>query len=141
MYKLTYNGLILRLSDQTFIPQSPDNRDYQEYLEWVNGGNVAEDPDPLPSIPNWKQLENSLRNTPLWAKVFQASTLSLKAQSAYNLLYGSLTTTHNLDDFRFSITFLRASMSEIVEIGDFTTEEISTINALLFNSNFDIVLE
>ena len=49
MYKLIKNSLsgeiktVARLSDNAFIPFSPDNTDYQEYLKWV-----AESPDNVP---------------------------------------------------------------------------------------------
>ena len=47
MYKLINtisNGkIVLRLSDNTFIPFDPANTDYQEYLKWV-----AESPDNVP---------------------------------------------------------------------------------------------
>jgi hypothetical protein len=39
---------IRRMADGADIPIDIRNRDYQEYLEWVNAGNTAEDPDPLP---------------------------------------------------------------------------------------------
>lgn len=35
---------VKRLSDDTFIPLDPDNKDYQKYLEWVAEGNT-----PLPA--------------------------------------------------------------------------------------------
>lgn len=36
---------VQRLSDGAFIPFDPANRDYQEYLAWVEAGGV---PDPAP---------------------------------------------------------------------------------------------
>ncbi len=48
MYKIIKNPFsneitsILRLSDTTFIPFDPGNRDYQEYLEWLAQGNEPE---------------------------------------------------------------------------------------------------
>jgi hypothetical protein len=43
-YQLTSGDTILRLSDNAYIPQAHGNRDYREYLEWLDAGNV-----PLPA--------------------------------------------------------------------------------------------
>jgi|TARA_B100000073_G_scaffold233377_1_gene195028 hypothetical protein len=37
------NACIFRVHDNTSIPYCEDNRDYQEYLDWVAEGNT---PDP-----------------------------------------------------------------------------------------------
>tara|TARA_B100001996_G_scaffold81937_1_gene60455 strand:- start:39 stop:206 length:168 start_codon:yes stop_codon:yes gene_type:complete len=37
--------LILRKEDNAFIPKNDENKDYQEYLEWVAAGNTAEAAD------------------------------------------------------------------------------------------------
>ena len=53
-YKLlNYNGVlsgIKRISDSASIPLSQENRDYVEYLAWLDDGNTADlaDPDPAP---------------------------------------------------------------------------------------------
>lgn len=49
MYKkITLKGIeqnvVLRLSDNAFIPFDPANTDYQAYLKWVEAGNT-----PLPA--------------------------------------------------------------------------------------------
>jgi len=44
MYQLTQGDMILRLSDNAFIPPSHGNTDYQEYLAWLAEGNT-----PLPA--------------------------------------------------------------------------------------------
>ena len=53
MYKKTKNGrtgeenpnIILRTTDNLYIPVSEGNIDYQEYLAWVAEGNTAEAAD------------------------------------------------------------------------------------------------
>ena len=55
MYKqLTNSTTIVRLSDNAFIPESPGNRDYQEYLEWaaIEGNTIhPADVPPPPPVP------------------------------------------------------------------------------------------
>lgn len=43
-YQITHNELILRLDDNAWIPPDPANRDYAEYLRWLEEGNK-----PLPA--------------------------------------------------------------------------------------------
>ena len=38
-------GVVLRVEDQAFIPFDPANRDYQEFLRFIEDGGV---PDPAP---------------------------------------------------------------------------------------------
>ncbi len=53
MYKKLIDGItgqesesiIKRKSDNASIPKNPENKDYQEYLEWVDAGNTIEDAD------------------------------------------------------------------------------------------------
>ena len=44
MYKLTKYDNVQRLSDNAFIPFDPQNRDYADYLKWLEEGGV-----PLPA--------------------------------------------------------------------------------------------
>ena len=52
MYKLTEAG-VLRLSDKAYIPDCDDNRDWQEYQQWLKEGN-----EPLPMDP--PPIDNSI---------------------------------------------------------------------------------
>lgn len=44
MYQLTSTDLILRTTDNVFIPADPNNADYQAYQAWLAAGNT-----PLPA--------------------------------------------------------------------------------------------
>jgi len=50
MYQLTNSPTIIRLADHACIPPDPANRDYRDYLEWVEAGNTPE-PAPEPPAP------------------------------------------------------------------------------------------
>ena len=44
MYKHSSFNVVLRVSDNTYIPFDPANADYKEYLKWIAEGNT-----PLPA--------------------------------------------------------------------------------------------
>jgi hypothetical protein len=46
-YQLTTSTCIIRLSDGATIPNDPGNRDYAEYLDWLEAGNT---PEPAPDL-------------------------------------------------------------------------------------------
>ena len=60
MYQLTTSTSIKRLSDGAFIPNDPGNRDYREYLDWLDAGNTPEpapEPEPAPVLTTEQKLE------------------------------------------------------------------------------------
>jgi hypothetical protein len=60
MYQLTTGSTILRLTDNAFIPPDGGNRDYREYLDWLEAGNTPEpapEPEPVPELTTEQKLE------------------------------------------------------------------------------------
>ena len=48
-YKLdAYGNSIIRIEDRAFIPKDTGNKDYVEYLAWLEEGNTPEAADPEP---------------------------------------------------------------------------------------------
>lgn len=48
MYKRVHHSSIQRISDGAFIPVDERNADYRRYLEWLEEGNTALEPDAPP---------------------------------------------------------------------------------------------
>jgi hypothetical protein len=42
VYQLTQLSGVIRISDNAFIPDAPNNTDWQAYQQWVAEGNVAD---------------------------------------------------------------------------------------------------
>ena len=54
-YTLTNDQhIIIRDEDHAHIPDDPNNKDYQEYLDWLSTGNVPNSP-PIEMHPEMKK--------------------------------------------------------------------------------------
>jgi len=68
-YQLTATTSVIRTADGAMIPNDPANRDYAEYLQWVEDGGVPDPyvpPEPIPPQPSTGQTvlyehENRIR--------------------------------------------------------------------------------
>lgn len=64
MYQLTQGDIILRLTDNAYIPADPANTDYRTFLKWCEEGNEPEpyiEPEPpTPPTPEEKLAASGL---------------------------------------------------------------------------------
>lgn len=123
--------------DGEMVRQKPDRPSPEHFWSEQEKAWVAPViPEPT-IVLNWTGLVAGLRGSMVWGKVFEASTRTLKAQSAFTLLYGTLTAVHNLDDLRLAIALIREAMRGIGAIGDFTADELAWIGDRLEECNFN----
>jgi len=63
-YQLTSNDIVLRISDNTYIPDHPANRDRAAYNEWLAAGGVPDPyvppPEPPPIINPNERLDDGI---------------------------------------------------------------------------------
>ena len=95
---------------------------------------------PENSVPNWDKLILLLDNSPEWGRVYAAAEKTLKANTAFTTLLTTLTNLRKVETLEFALAKLREAMSAISGIGDFTAEEIASINQKLTDCGFDLQL-
>jgi hypothetical protein len=128
-YQLTTGTSIIRLSDGAFIPSDPGNRDYAEYLEYLEAGNTPEPaPAPPPPPPSY---------TAFWDALI-ASTVygSIRTQSMASLPMNTLATEFiallgDAKAGRPNEAAIQASMSAVFATGTFTNADAEEFTAAL----------
>jgi len=128
-YQLTTSTSIIRLSDGAFIPNNPSNRDYSEYLDWLEAGNTPE-PAPAPPAPPPSY-------TAFWDALI-ASTVygSIRTQSMASLPMNTLATEFiallgDAKAGRANEAAIQASMSAVFATGTFTEAAAAEFTAAL----------
>jgi hypothetical protein len=135
MYQLTTSTSIKRLSDGAFIPNDPGNRDYREYLDWLDAGNTPEPaPAPPPPPPSYAAF---------W-DVLLASTVygSIRTQSMASLPMNTLATEFiallgDAKAGRPNEAAIQASINAILSTGTFDEEDLAEFAETLVAGRLD----
>ena len=129
MYQLTTGTSIKRLSDGAFIPNDPGNRDYRDYLEWLEAGNTPEPaPAPSPPPPSYVAFWDALIASSVYA--------SIRTQSMASLPMNTLATEFiallgDAKAGRANEAAIQASMSAVFSTGTFTEDDAEEFTAAL----------
>ena len=128
MYQLTYSDSIIRLSDNAYIPQAKGNRDYREYLEWLEAGNT---PDPYvapPPAPDYIAFWNALTTSAIYTAIRTQSMASLPMNTLATELIALL---GDAKAGRANEAAIQASMAAILTTGTFTTAQLTELQTAL----------
>jgi len=134
-YQLTVASSILRLSDGAFIPNDPGNRDYREYLDWLDAGNTPEPaPAPPPPPPSYTAFWDALLASTVYG--------SIRTQSMASLPMNTLATEFiallgDAKAGRPNEAAIQASMSAVFATGTFTTADAAEFTAALAAGSLD----
>ena len=133
MYQLTSGDSILRLADNASIPQAPGNRDYRDYLDWLEAGNTPL-PAPAPPAPGPDYLA-------FWDALMVSTVYaSIRTQSMASLPMNTLATEFialigDAKAGRANEAAIQQSMGAILTVGTFTEAQLSELGAALVAGN------
>ncbi|MBW4677769.1 MAG: hypothetical protein KME52_28375 [Desmonostoc geniculatum HA4340-LM1] len=118
-------------------PTKPEARAIwdNEQLEWI-----VPPPRQMPSTPDWGKLIALLDSSPEWGRAYAASEKTLKANTAFTAMLTTLTNFRKTETLEFALAKLREAMTGISGVGDFTAEEIVSINQKLTDCGFELQL-
>jgi len=128
-YQLTTGTSILRTTDGAFIPNDPGNRDYREYLEYLEAGNTPEPaPAPPPPPPSYTAFWDALLASTVYG--------SIRTQSMASLPMNTLATEFiallgDAKSGRPNEAAIQASISAILTTGTFTEEHLNELQEAL----------
>jgi len=135
MYQLTSGDTILRLSDNASIPQAPGNRDYREYLDWLEEGNTPL-PAPAPPAPGPDYLAfwDALIVSTVYAAIREQSFISLPMNT---LATEFIALIGDAKAGRANEAAIQQSMAAILTTGTFTDAQVAELQEALAAGHLD----
>ena len=135
MYQLTSSTSIIRLSDGALIPQAPGNRDYREYLDWLEAGNTPEPAPPPPAPgPNYLAFWDALMVSTVYASIREQSFVSLPMNT---LATEFIALIGDAKAGRANEAAIQQSMGAILTTGTFTEAQLAELQAALVVGHLD----
>jgi len=136
-YQLTSGDSIVRLSDNAYIPQAPGNRDYAEYLEWLEAGNTPlPAPEPPPAGPDYLAFWDALMTSSVYGSIREQSFVSLPMNT---LATEFIALIGDAKAGRPNEAAIQASMDAILGTGTFTEDDLAELQGVLEAGNLDDV--
>jgi hypothetical protein len=133
MYQLTFGDSIIRLADNASIPQAPGNRDYREYLEWLEAGNTPlPAPEPPPPGPDYLAFWDALMVSTVYASIREQSFVSLPMNT---LATEFIALIGDAKAGRANEAAIQQSMSAILATGTFTEGDLAELETALQAGN------
>ena len=136
-YQLTTSATILRLADSAFIPPDLANRDYQEYLAWLDAGNEPE-PAPAPPAPGPDYLA-------FWDALMVSTVYgAIREQSMASLPMNTLATEFialmgDAKAGRANEAAIEQSMAAVLFTGTFTEAHLAELQVALETGNLSSI--
>jgi hypothetical protein len=134
MYQLSGGNGILRLADGAHIPPSPGNRDYQEYLDWVEAGNSPQPAPIVAPVADYQGFWEALMASSLYAAIREQSMTSLPMNTLGTEFIALLGDAKAGRPYEVAI---QASMLAILQTGSFSAEQLAELQAALEASHLD----
>ena len=136
-YQLTSSDSILRLADNAFIPQAPGNRDYREYLDWLDAGNTPEPAPPPPAPgPDYLAFWNALMVSTVYSAIREQSFVSLPMNT---LATEFIALIGDAKAGRANETAIQASMGAILTTGTFTAAQLTELQTALVAGHLESI--
>jgi len=136
-YQLTSGDSIVRLTDNAFIPADPGNRDYREYLEWLDAGNTPEPaPPPPPPAPDYVAFWNALMASSLYASIREQSFTSLPLNTLATEFIALL---GDAKAGRANETAIQQSIESVLFYGTFTDTQLNELQNALATGHLNVI--